>query len=368
MSFLSPSSEKIRSFQTKSYDKQVLLCPWTDLPYKWENNFPHDLKVKETAALIPRDSDKSCRIQWHSSSFVYFILPWAQFQSSFCASGRSLDKRTPGVLSSPNYLTILCSGSGLQRHCYILTASYLQDQGIFQSCVLSPCWYKSWGLSIFLFPFSFSPPISPSPIACENILGQLERVHALSKSLVWMVRRPGSGQYEQETCETSTPTACLLWHFNAWLSSHPLMEGELNSLKAWNICNISKVIFRACWRAENAVVAVGLSLWRLLRKKPFPDPFLRPIWDHLWTCEYCITPTKTCHKEKQQSKNCTLRKSSKSEFTSCRRIDDKTTFYWKHRIYSHLGNSNTEKYIDAHKIISQHNNRVGNKNLFHWVA
>lgn len=162
MPFLCPSSEKIRSFQTRNYGKQVLLCPWTDLPYKQENSFPHDLKVKETAAWIPRDSDKSCRIQWHSSIFVYFILPWAQFQLSFCASGRSLDKRTPGVLSNLNYLMILYLGSRLQRHCCILTASYLQNQSIFQSCVLSPCWDESWGPFIFLFPFSFSPPISPS--------------------------------------------------------------------------------------------------------------------------------------------------------------------------------------------------------------
>lgn len=149
-----------------------------------------------------------------------------------------------------------------------------------------------------------------------------------------------------------------------WLSPHPLMEGELSSLKAWNICNISQVIFRACWGAENAVVAVGLSLWRLLRKKSFPEPFLRHIWDHLWTREYCTIPTKMCHKEKQQSKNYTLRKSWRAEFTSWKRIDDKTTFYSKHRIYSHQGNSNAEKYIDAHNIISQHNNRVGNKICF----
>ena len=198
MSFLCPPSEKIRSFQTKNYEKQVLPWLWTDLPYTWENNFPHDLKVKETAVWIPRNSDKSCRIQWHSSSFMYFILPWAQFQSSACASGRRLDKRTPGVLSNLNYLMILCSGSSLQRHCYILTVSYLQTQGALQSRVLSPFWDESWGQSTVSLPFlssllsflhsmwedtcvnSWKGCIRWADLWCEG-----------NQALIWMIRRHG---------------------------------------------------------------------------------------------------------------------------------------------------------------------------------
>lgn len=58
------------------------------------------LNVKETAA---RDSEKSCRIQWHSRVYVYFTHSWAQFEPS------------PGVLigvqPTINYLMIQCQVS-----------------------------------------------------------------------------------------------------------------------------------------------------------------------------------------------------------------------------------------------------------------
>lgn len=68
-----------RSFQTKNYDKQVLLYLWADLHYAWDNNFPQDLNMKETAS---RDNEKSCMMQWHSGVYVYFTPSWAQFDPS----------------------------------------------------------------------------------------------------------------------------------------------------------------------------------------------------------------------------------------------------------------------------------------------
>lgn len=68
---------------------------------------------------------------------------------------------TSEVLSDLNHVMILCSESGLQRHCYILMVSYLQTQGALQICVLSPFWDESWGQSTSLSPFPFSAPFFP---------------------------------------------------------------------------------------------------------------------------------------------------------------------------------------------------------------
>lgn len=62
------------------------------------------------------------------------------------------------------------------------------------------------------------------------------------------------------------------------------------------------------------------------------------------TLDHHITAIKTFHKVNQQSASCTARKPGRLEFTSCKRTDAKTTFYWKHRMLpnweiSMLGNT-----------------------------
>lgn len=59
----------------------------------------------------------------------------------------------------------------------------------------------------------------------RHLCGQLERVNALGRPLVWMLSRPGSDLDDQETWETTTPAAWLFWPLwllllSVWLSSH----------------------------------------------------------------------------------------------------------------------------------------------------
>lgn len=94
-----------------------------------------------------------------------------------------------GVRPTLNYLMTHCTVSGLQRYCSIWTVYYLQIQGVFQGCVLSPFWDESWRQSISLSSFLSSPPFSPSPTDVRRCLfRQLERVHRLVRSLVWVLK------------------------------------------------------------------------------------------------------------------------------------------------------------------------------------
>lgn len=129
---------------------------------------------------------------------------------------------TSGVLSDLNYVVILCSGPGLQRHCYILTVSYLPTQGALQICVLSPFWDESWGQSTSLSPFPFSPPFFP------HSMGEDTHVHSCKGCRSGWI----SAVDDQETWETTSPAPRLLQVLSVRYCSYLLSVGELILLKA----------------------------------------------------------------------------------------------------------------------------------------
>lgn len=109
---------------------------------------------------------------------ISFSLVWVSCLFFGKEVSQGLQRSCPKLIIS----WLICSMSGLHRRCYA-SVSYLQNQDTLKGCVLSPFWDESCGHLTFFLLLSLLPSLLPPQNLSRYLCAQLERVHALGKSL-----------------------------------------------------------------------------------------------------------------------------------------------------------------------------------------